>query len=233
MITRPARGIATAILGLVVIGCASTRIADDDGIADDGEGDGGIEQPLPETEPDWTASCPTLAELEEVDLGAFGACSNQPLETALTQQNAEDILYRVVHESGHIASLVAGSGGDLFTWTDGGAHFFASTDDGYLVGALPEAWDGESGACAVAEFDCWTGGHGGWGPSALAGVALIDTTLAEGFVTHVRIVSDSLWLVESGPLSGTPPAAVAVDLVLVDGEILELSATIGEYRITR
>lgn len=228
MISRRGPWFAIAILGLAGPGCASIRIADDDGET--------AEEPLPDTdepEPDWTAACPASSELGPVDPGALGGCSNQPLEGALTLQNAEDLLYRVVHESGHLASLVAGSEGGLVSWTEDGAHFTASTDDGFLAGALPADWDGDAGACAAVEFGCWTGGHGGWGPSALAGVALIEITVSDTAVTRVRIASDSLWLVESGPLSGTPRTAVTVDLALVDGEISELSASIGEHLITR
>jgi hypothetical protein len=221
--------LTASLLTIATFGCTSIRIADDDSESGDD-----VSDPLPGSdEPEWTAACPASSALEEVGSAALGDCSNQPLEGALTLQNAEDLLYRVVHEAGHLASLVAGSEGGLATSTEDGTHFEAFTDDGYLTGALPSGWETADSSCAIVEFGCWTGGHGGWGPSALAGVALIDITLADGVVTRVRVASHSLWLVESGPLSGTPPTAVSADITLEDGEISGLSATVGEHQITR
>lgn len=56
-------------------------------------------------------------------------------------------------------------------------------------------------------FGSWTGGHGGWGLSALDGTLqlLIDADAVEA--------RGSLGLVESGPLEGAPMAPVTVRYV--------------------
>jgi len=216
-----------ATLGLVLLGCTSVAIEDDgDTVA---EPEPSPDDPLP----DWTGACPAPAGLEELEPSLIGSCSNQPAEGSLTLQNAEDILYRVVHEAGHMSSAMTATDDGLFTWTYDGGEMLATTDDGFAIGLVTDRPTADSEACAVVELRCWTGGHGGWGPSALAGVAFMEVTVEAGEVTHVRVASDAMWLVEAQPLSGTPRTTVSVGMSIAQGEVVQLDAHVGEHHIVR
>ncbi|NUP11813.1 MAG: hypothetical protein HOW73_37675 [Polyangiaceae bacterium] len=180
--------------------------------------------------------CPAPTDIPELPADALGDCSNDPRTGALTQEDAENLLGVLVHEATHLSALAAGQDGGLFTWTStDGSTFAGELDSGYVSGrfSTPVLEDGATTTCAVIEFGCWTGGHGGWGPSALAGVAFITVTMKDEVVTHIQIDGDSLWLVESEPLSGTPKTPVDVDVVFDDAGTSSIVAVVGNYGIRR
>ncbi len=218
------------------LGCASVVLVEKDDDVDDGSAGGetdgtaagGHRDDPTEPVPPWTSACPPPSDLVPPDHG--GACSNAPDGGVLSLQDAEDLLFRLTHEAGHIAGLAVMIDSAPFTSEPGGA-FAAQNDDGYAIGQWGPP-EGDS-TCAAVELRCWTGGHGGWGPSALAGAALISVDVEDGVVTRVRIQSDSLWLVEDGPLAGTPKTQVSVEMEIAAGEVDHVFATVGDHVIDR
>jgi hypothetical protein len=98
-----------------------------------------------------------------------------------------------------------------------GDDIWALTDSGYAVGRI--ARDESTGrACVRVAFACWTGGHGGFGPSALDGHAevLVDTDTLEA--------RGELGLNEGGALSGAPSADVWVHI-----EDASVQGTVGDF----
>ncbi len=127
-------------------------------------------------------------------------------------EEAAAIFQRASHEMGHVVSVLLADPGDPpsdLLATDG--ETLTSDRDGEaLRGAITR--DAATGRiCAAIVFGSWTGGHGGWGQSALDGTMLV---LVEGQKSSA--IGD-LGLVESGPLEGAGRGDVRIEH---DGELL-------------
>ena len=118
-------------------------------------------------------------------------CEGQVPDGVADADDAEAIFWRGVHEAEHLLEDIEELDG----------IFEETSDSGYMFGELWRSSD--ASACAVVRFGCWTGGHGGFGPTGLHGVATLR--FDEGQVE----VTGRLGLVELDALSGAPCADVA------------------------
>lgn len=130
-----------------------------------------------------------------------GPCSGSVPAGELDATQAGSIFGRTTHEVGHVADLVRGGAAETGLFESDGDDIQALTDSGYVIGHIVRD-EGTERACVSLSFACWTGGHGGFGPSALDGRADV---LVDGAVVEVR---GGLGLTEGGALSGAPSAEV-------------------------
>jgi hypothetical protein len=137
----------------------------------------------------------------------------------MDEPQASAVFQRASHEVGHIVSVLNAPPGDApgdFLTIEGDS-ISADRDGEALRGTFVR--DAATGkVCAAIRFGAWTGGHGGWGLSALDGTMYV---LIEGTATRAQ---GSVGLVESGALEGAPVAEVHVEH---DGELL--SGDVGEF----
>ena len=162
-------------------------------------------EPAPVPEPDPTAACPSDPGPPPPDAVA---CVGQVPEGTVDEDGAEAIFARAVHEADHI----------LFALEDIDGSFDDTTDDGFMVGALVRPPAGSP--CAVVRFVCWTGGHGGFGPTGLHGQATL--VFEDGGVE----MAGRLGLVESGALQGAPYADVQAT---IDG--VDVAGTVDDFEL--
>lgn len=128
------------------------------------------------------------------------------------EEEASAIFQRASHEVGHVVTVLLAESGDPPSdlLTIDGDTIAADSDDEALRGTISR--DAATGrVCVALRFGSWTGGHGGWGLSALDGTMLV--LVEDGETTAVG----TLGLVESGPLDGAAPGAVGIHH---DGELL-------------
>lgn len=117
----------------------------------------------------------------------------------LTQESASAIFMRTVHESRHLFDRIdAGESGP-----------FEDVDDLGFMRATLDATDPEAG-CISLRFSCWTGGHGGFGLSALHGSAIVTRTNTSAQIEGV------LGLVEGDALQGAPGVQVSITVTAED-----------------
>lgn len=187
--------------------------ADDDGVSSDGEPPGEAESGSAEgggsegdgtgaTDDPW-ALCDATAIGEppkDVMPCPGGVPEGQPDGT-----QAEWIFGRAVHEVGHIVAVVRDGKGDGGVFELDGDEIQAAIDVGYVVGHVARG-DTSTRACVALSFACWTGGHGGFGPSALHGSAEV---LIDGETVQAR---GQLGLTEGAALTGAPAAEVWMEL---------------------
>jgi hypothetical protein len=102
-----------------------------------------------------------------------GACAGGVPAGEIDDVQAEAIFGRTTHELDHLRDVMQGVDTSLFELD--GDDISARTDSGYVVARIQRD-DGTARACMQVTFACWTGGHGGFGPSALDGrvEALVD-----------------------------------------------------------
>jgi hypothetical protein len=138
----------------------------------------------------------------------------------LQAEQAEQIFARTIHELDHIAELLgtgSSDAGGLFELD--GNRLVGVNGGGWVDGVVAQDAEGER-TCASLRMACWTGGHGGFGPSALDGMLQIQLE-DEVVQAHGKV-----GLVEGGALIGAP--AVAVEARIVDGAA---SGTVGSFEL--
>ena len=147
------------------------------------------------------------------------SCGEVP-DGELQAEQAEQIFARMIHEVDHIAELLgtdsSGAGG---LYELDGDRLVGVNGGGWVDGVVAQDADGER-TCASLLLVCWTGGHGGFGPSAL------DGTLQIQLEDEVVQAHGEVGLVEGGALVGAP--AVAVEARIVDGAA---SGTVGSFEL--
>jgi hypothetical protein len=180
-------------------GSASTEAADGEAETSGGEADGGETDV---TDDPWQLC--DAAALADPPADA-GPCSGSVPAGELDAMQAEYIFGRTTHEVDHIADLVRGDAGENGLFEVDGDDIQALTDSGYVVGHVARE-EGTDRACVRLSFACWTGGHGGWGPSALDGRADV---LVEDDLVEAR---GALGLTEGDALTGAPSAEVWVHI---------------------
>jgi hypothetical protein len=179
--------------------------------ADDTQGGEG---PVDETADPWQLC--DAATIPEPPADA-GPCPGGVPAGALVGEAAGWIFGRAMHEIDHIGEVVYPGVEDPGLFEIDGDELRALSDSGYVVGRI--AREGGTGrACVRVAFACWTGGHGGFGPSGLDGRAevLVDDETVEA--------RGELGLVEGGALSGAPSAEV---WVRIEGASVE--GSVGEF----
>lgn len=142
------------------------------------------------------------------------ACPGGVPTGELGADQANAIFGRMTHEVGHLVALVREGADEAGLLERDGDEIRAGLDVGYVLGAI--ATDATTAkSCVAVELACWTGGHGGWGQSALDGK--IEVRI-EG--DRVEVVGD-LGLTEGGALSGAPAAQVwaRIDAASVEGSV--------------
>ena len=185
-------------------GGASTANLDEGDSDDDEAGPGGSRggDETDETDDPWQLCDP--AALTEPPADA-APCPGSVPAGGLDVVQAESIFGRTTHEVGHIADLARGDAAGTGLFEIDGDDITALRDFGYVAGHISREV-GSNRACVSLSFACWTGGHGGWGPSALDGRAEV---LVDGDVVEAR---GALGLTEGGALSGAPSAEVWVHI---------------------
>lgn len=190
--------------------------ADDDG-ADDTQGDDGPESTGDETgavDDRWQL-CDDAAMPEPPE--DAGPCAGRVPAGDVDDVQAEAIFGRATHELDHLGDVVQGRALDGGLFERDGDDIWALTDSGYVVGRIARE-DSTGRACVRVAFACWTGGHGGFGPSALDGRAdvLVDLETVEA--------RGELGLTEGDALTGAPSVDVWVH---IEGPNVE--GTVGEF----
>lgn len=195
-----------AVVSLVIIGACEGSVV---GVADsDGDETSAVD--------DRWSLCDDAAMPEPPD--DAGACAGGVPAGEIDDVQAEAIFGRATHELQHLRDVMQGHthDGGLFEREDD--DIWALTDSGYVVGRIASE-NGTERACVRVAFACWTGGHGGFGSSALDGhvEVLVDAERVEA--------SGVLGLSDGGALTGAPSADVSVriDDTHVEGTVGELA----------
>lgn len=168
------------------------------------------------------------------DLSRLQSCDGAFTQAGPTEDDARHIYGRLIHEVGHVRDvmLTGAESGVIRQVDDGRRHLEGMVDHGFMSGIV-RSQDRKDGiaSCATLRFECWSGGHGGFGPSALEGdVRVIVEEPADASNPTMRITG-AVGLVESGPLQGTRQMDVdiAAQLSQTDGWIGE--GTIGGFPV--
>lgn len=145
------------------------------------------------------------------------ACLGHVPAGELDDVQADAIFGRTTHELGHLGDIIRGGSQDSGLFERDDDDIWALTDSGYAAGRIARDESTER-ACVRVAFACWTGGHGGFGSSALDGRAevLVDAERVEA--------RGELGLTEGGALTGAPSADA---WVVIEGPNVE--GTVGEF----
>lgn len=136
-------------------------------------------------------------------------CSRPVTERSpLSAEQRAGLLQRLRHELSHLAHAV----GDIASGTLAPQDDWTFTEDRGSMIVSGDLAMREDAVELVAEitFTHWTGRHGGWGYSAIEGVACVTIVVARGpdLGDPVTTVDAAVSLVDDGPLLGSPPANV-------------------------
>ncbi|MFT7578701.1 MAG: hypothetical protein ACI9MR_000359 [Myxococcota bacterium] len=161
---------------------------------------------------------------DDVDLSRFGVCDGAYLEGTLTQVQSDALVRRVWHEAMHVAGSVGqAEPSGLFGPGSPSAGVLGVLDHGYAIAAVAVSGPREvSSVCVTIQFRCWTGGHGGWGFSALNGVGRVMIVGTDG--SGLLSVDGLFGLLEAGPLMGTPETRVTLEADLAETPVTPLGA---------
>ncbi|MFT7580638.1 MAG: hypothetical protein ACI9MR_002311 [Myxococcota bacterium] len=161
-----------------------------------------------------------------IDESLSGLCDGGFLDGPLEAHHASDLVARLWHEALHLRALVLGESASNGLWLNAeNGYLGASEDHGFVVGRVGPSCETTT-RCVSVSFGCWTGRHGGFGPSALHGGGTI--TVVETGTSSTLRVTGQFGLLDGDAFLGTPLVDVDISADLSNLDALP-TGSVGDH----
>jgi hypothetical protein len=153
----------------------------------------------------------------------------------IAEEDIESFLWRITDEASHVSQKIQNRELDFFRTLDAESDLYARLEEGgFQVLRISPAQAETRTGCARVLMQHYTGGHGGFGVTALEGT--MDVVITGDPASTLRLeVKGTLGAVEDGALIGVPmvPVEAVWDIDVVEQTTKLVSGRLGDIELPR